>query len=57
MSSLLHDQIDEHARAAHAEIRIMAAMERDIINTSIGWYIRSMAQRRRYDKEKREANK
>jgi hypothetical protein len=49
-----HAEIDRMAEEAHAEGRRMAQAALDSINVKVGWWIRSDAQRRRWEKAKKE---
>lgn len=57
MSTERHAEIDRMAEAAHAEGRRMAQAALDAISVRVGWMIRSDAQKRRYEKAKREVQK
>lgn len=50
----LHHAIDAHAAQAHAEGRAMAQRALDEIANKIGFFNRSAAQIRRYEKAKKE---
>lgn len=52
-----HIEREQMAEAAHQEIRSMARQALDAISVKVGWFIRSDAQRRRWEKAKREVEK
>lgn len=53
----LHAEIDAHGERAKAETREFAREVMDRISIRVGFWIRSDAQKRRYEKAKREAQK
>lgn len=57
MSADRHAEIDAHAERAKAETREFAREVMDRISIKIGFWIRSDAQKRRYEKAKREVQK